>query len=135
MIRHIKTEAIDSYWPIVSGLIEPALDEETSILDVYNKLMDEMMSLLSISIHGEIVAACVCEFVDYPRISALRVVAVGGDRMKEWLPDLIDALDEWAEDSKIDRIEQMGRDGWMKVLKGYGYRKRYTFMTKELSYG
>ncbi len=65
----------------------------------------------------------------------MRVVALGGQNMKKWLSQLIEFLDTWAVDQKVDRIEQMGRDGWLRVLNEYGYQKRYTFMTKEFNYG
>lgn len=135
MIRYITTDKLDSYWPILAPLIEPALDEEISIEDVYHKVMDEDMAIMSISDKGEIVASCVCEFADYPKIKALRVVALGGRGMKKWLSQLIEFLDTWAIEQKMDRVEQMGRNGWVKVLNEYGYKKRYTFMTKELNYG
>jgi len=134
MIRYIDPNAIDSYWPIVSTYIESAIDEELDLLDVYNKLMDETMALIVVSDNG-IQAACVIEFVDYPKINAMRVVALGGQNMKKWLSQLIEFLDTWAVDQKVDRIEQMGRDGWLRVLNEYGYQKRYTFMTKEFNYG
>lgn len=134
MVRYIEKVAIDSYWPIVASMIEKALSEETSLDDIYNGLLDEKMGLLVVSDNG-IKAACVCEFIDYPQINALRVIALGGDGMKEWLPDLIEFLDTWAIENNMNRIEQMGRNGWDRVLPEYGYEKRYIFMTKELSYG
>lgn len=135
MIRYITTDKLESYWPVLAPLIEPALDEEIAIEDVYHQAMDERMAIMSIADGGEIVASCVCEFVDYPQLRALRVVALGGKDMKKWLSQLIEFLDTWAIEQKMDRVEQMGRDGWMRVLNEYGYKKRYTFMTKELSYG
>ena len=135
MIRYINKDAIDSYWPIVSGFIEPALSDEIEIQDVYHKLMDEKMALLSISIKGEIKGACVLEDVDYPQKQALRVVALGGRDMRSWLKPLVKFLDKWAKDTGADRIEQMGRQGWVKILPEFGYRERYIFMTKELNHG
>ena len=135
MIRYVEPVAIDAYWHIVAPMIEPALNEELLLEDVYNKLLNEKMGLISISDDGEIVAACVVEFVTYPRIRAMRVVALGGEKMKKWLSQLIEFLDTWAVENRMDRIEQMGRDGWTRVLDKYGYQERYTFMTKEYNYG
>jgi hypothetical protein len=134
MIRYIEPKAIDSYWPMVGGYIDAAIDEELELSDVYEKLMNETMALLVVSDNG-IQAACVVEFIDYPKINAMRVVALGGENMKKWLSQLVEFLDTWAVDQKIDRIEQCGRHGWMRVLNEYGYKSRYTFMTKEISYG
>ena len=135
MIRYIEPIAVDSYWPIVADTIGRALDEELTTEDVYEKLKMKTMALITVSLRGEIVAACVCEQVNYPRIRALRVVALGGHRMKEWLSELSDFLDDWARDSDCDRIEQMGRKGWKRKLTEYDYKPRYVFMTKDLNNG
>ena len=137
MIKYIDTEAIDSYWPIVKCLISSALDHscgELSTQDVYKRLHEETMGLLVVHDNG-IKAACVVDFIDYPQITALRVVALSGSGMDEWLSDLLDFLDKWAVENNMSRIEQMGREGWVRKLKNFGYEKRYTFMTKELRDG
>lgn len=138
MIRYIERQAIDSYWPIVSGYIESAIDHacgELELHDIYQKLHSENMGLVTITESEGISAACVVEFIDYPQKYALRVVALGGEGMKSWLPELLEFLDRWAEENDMDRIEQMGRDGWIRVLNEYGYQKRYTFMTKDFNHG
>ena len=127
----IDPKELDEYWPVASRNIEPALDEEISIEDAYAKIQSGKMGLFVVGDD----AAGVCEVVHYPRLKALRVVALGGTGMALWLPHVIAFLDDWAASIGADRVEQMGRKGWLKVLSKYGYRERYTFMTKELDNG
>jgi hypothetical protein len=136
MIRYITKDRLDSYWNLVANYINESIDRgELSINDVRQKLEDETMGLLVVSDRGEIKAGCVVEFVKYAQNTALRVVALGGVKMKEWLDDLIDFLDKWAMEQHVFRIEQAGRKGWIKVLEKYGYTQKYAVMTKDFSYG
>lgn len=123
-----------SRWHQYKGYIQRALDKscgELAIQDIYQRVDDGRMGLLDI--HGK--AACVIEFMDYPQITALRVVALGGEDMDEWLDELQDFLYRWAEENHMDRIEHNGRKGWIKTLKDYGYKERYTFMTRDIDHG
>ena len=123
-----------SHWERLKPFIESALSHscgEIAIQDVYQKLQSGDMGL--IDIHGK--AAAVVEFMDYPQITALRVVALGGNSMDMWLDELMDFLYLWAKENGMDRIEHMGRKGWVKALKDYGYMERYTFMTRDVDYG
>lgn len=120
-----------TFWDRYRDFIQKALDKtcgELDINDIYECLKKETMGL--VDIHGR--AACVVEFMTYPQITALRVVALGGEDMDEWLGDLLEYLYKWAEENNMDRIEHMGRQGWVRKLEPYGYKERYTFMTREV---
>lgn len=122
------------HWDQYKDDIKRALDKgcgEIEIQDVYKKLQDGTMGL--IDIHGK--ASCVVEFVDYDQMEALRVVALGGDGMDEWLEELLDFLYKWAAENHMDRVEHNGRKGWVRKLEKYGYRERYIFMTRDIEYG
>lgn len=129
----IYVKDIDSVWDKVSPLIQKALDHscgELAIQDVYRKLQDGHMGLI---MNDKM--ACVVEFMDYPQITALRVVALGGEDMDEWLEELLDILYKWAKENGHSRVEHMGRKGWVKTLQKYGYEPRYVFMTREIDHG
>ena len=136
MIRFIEKDRLDSYWQLVNQWIDKAIDhDELSIHDVRNNIENGKMGLLVASKNGEVLAGCIVEFIKYSKCSALRVVALGGERMNMWLDQLLDFLDRWAKDNDMFRIEQAGRKGWLKILTKYGYNQRYVVMTKDLSYG
>lgn len=123
-----------THWDWYVDFVQKALDKsdgELAIQDIFVRLEDGRMGL--IDIHNK--AACVVEFMDYPQIRALRVVALGGHDMDEWLDELLDYLYRWAKENKMNRVEHMGRKGWGRALKNYGYKERYTFMARDIDYG
>lgn len=133
MIEYIKN--IDEVWDRAKPLIEPALDHaegEMTIEDVKKKLSTGKMGLLVIN---DFEAVCTIEFVEYSRISALRVVTLAGHNMELWLDELLQYIEKWAESYKLGRIEHLGRKGWVKVLEKYGYVASYVFMTKAVHNG
>ena len=135
MINYVTRDKLESYWPVVAPMIQKALEHsenEINLEDIHEKIENETMGLTTISGKDGIIACCVCEFVNYPRIRALRVVALGGSDMDEWMPGLVQFLESWGKENKLNRIEQMGRRGWEKALRQYGFKRRYTFMTREI---
>jgi hypothetical protein len=126
---------IDEVWDRAAPLIEPALDHaggEITIDDVKEKLKSGKMGMISIN---DFEAVCTVEFVDYSRISALRVVTLAGHNMEYWLDELIQYLVNWAESYKLGRIEHLGRKGWQRVLEKHGFVASYIFMTKAVDNG
>lgn len=138
MIQCVHKDSVHHVWSDVRPLLEKAVEHscgECGIQDIYQKIEDGKMGLIIISDDNNIIAAAVVEFMNYPQITSLRVAFLGGKKMADWLGDLIEFLDKWASENNMARIELMGRDGWVKVLERYGYKKQYTFMTKELDNG
>ena len=58
---------------------------------------------------------CVTQITDLPRWRLLSILYLAGDGMKEWLPDVIDTLREYAEKKKCKYAELIGRPGWGKL--------------------
>lgn len=137
MISYVPPDFLPDIWNEVEGFIKSAIEHscgESQIQDIYKKIEEQKMGLIVVEDEG-IIAAAVVEFMNYPQITALRVAYLGGLRMTDWLGELVEFLDKWALENGMNRVEQMGRHGWVKVLEKYGYRKRYVFMTKELDNG
>jgi len=137
MISYVSRETVPKVWDEVRDFIQMGIDHsehECELQDVYKKLMEDKMGL--VVLHDDHpYAAAVFEFMNYPQITALRGVFIGGSRMREWIGDLMDFLDRWAQDNDMDRLEMLGRGGWIKVLEKYGYKPSYVFLTKDLNNG
>jgi len=135
-IEFVPKEQIDECWSISKEHIESALKHcnEIAIQDVYRDLINGSMGLLIIR-NPEIYTSVAVRFMDYPQIRALRVVALGGEKTEEWLPALHQFLEMWGIENGVDRVEMMGRKGWIKKLKPFGWKESYIFATKDLDNG
>jgi hypothetical protein len=62
----------------------------------------------------------------------LAVPFCGGERMEQWLPDILQALKDHARHNGCSSVEVFGRKGWERVLKPHGYTHTYTTLELEL---
>ena len=75
--------------------------------------------------------AAVTELNQFPRVTALTFFLVGGD-----LPELTQVLEPrivaWAKAQGATKVIQLGRRGWLPVLKPLGYRPLFAGFAKDL---
>jgi hypothetical protein len=50
---------------------------------------------------------------------------IGGKDLESWKQPIVDALAEFGKLNGCDRIEFMGRRGWVKSLKQIGWKETY----------
>lgn len=133
-IDYIQPGHIDRVWRLSKAHIQSALrhSEELSIQDVRKAIENSRMGLLVVKNDGKIVTSVVVETVNYPQLIALRVIALGGEKMHDWIPALNQYLSMWGREMGASRIELMGRRGWAKALSSVGYVEKYTFITKDI---
>jgi len=62
----------------------------------------------------------------------LKVTNLGGGRLSDVLP-LLDEIEAWGRRNGARSIEPEGREGWVRILKGRGYVRRSTTLTKQLA--
>jgi hypothetical protein len=60
-----------------------------------------------------------------------KVIGLGGAGIDEALP-FLDEIERWAKANGAQRIEESGREGWVRVLAKHGYRRKSTTLTKAL---
>lgn len=69
----------------------------------------------------------VTEFVKYPKKTRLRVVLLVG----EFNETVVEFYDKLVEKMGLDGIEVIGRKGWVRALKPYGYKEASTVLVKD----
>ena len=134
-IRYVDKEKIPELWPYIEGEIQRALDHaygEEEVQDVKIALENGVYGLLLAIKDRQVNGVITVQFMDYPQIRALRVVTISGYDYFGWQKPLDDFLTLWAKDEKMQRIECQVRDGQIRALKPLGYKKRYTFLTKDI---
>ena len=135
-VTGIPQEAIDGMWPTVVDHILKGLEfghGELDIEDVYRGLKSRDMQLWAAFTEdgGECVATLVTEIFYFGSKKVMRLIVLGGGHMPDWL-DFLDTLREWAEENECDRIEAYCRDGMMRRLEHYGYKKLYNLCGVDL---
>jgi hypothetical protein len=75
-------------------------------------------------------AAAITEFNEYPRLTALNIFLVGGDRagMRQLLP----AIREFAKRSGCKRMEAGGRKGFERIAESFGFTHAWSLFIEEL---
>lgn len=78
--------------------------------------------------------AALTEVVQYPRAIVCRIFWLGGQKAEDCL-FLAEALEVWAKKQDARFIEVLGRQGWERVADKIGYKKRGSWLVKDLSNG
>ena len=134
-VTGIPHEAIDGMWGIVVEHIMKGLEfghGELDIEDVYRGLKSREMQLWSaFQTDGECVASLVTEIFYFGSKKVMRLIVLGGGHINGWV-DFLDTLKEWAIENECDRIEAYCRDGMMRRLEPYGYKKLYNLVGVDL---
>ena len=76
-------------------------------------------------------ATVVTQVTQFPGKKTCEILYLGGDKAIKYLDDIRE-IEVWAKAEGCHDIQVIGRDGWAKVLKQYGYDKRYVVTGKVL---
>jgi hypothetical protein len=134
-IHGIRAEDLELAWPQVAPLIQRALEHafgEILLDDVWNALLEKDMQLWIAREGSQIKACVVTEIIVYPRMKAMRIVALGGTGFDGWKHGW-DQIELWARVHGASRIEAWARPGVRKLAeKEFGFKKRCELIEKEL---
>lgn len=133
VVRAIPAKDLRLAWGEVSRFVDYALrysQGEFESLDIFARAISGKMQVWPIYLASGLVAVATTEIVDYPHVSALRVVTLSGDQMEKWKSELDTALTAFAVEHHLDRIELMGRGGFEKTLAELGFERAYVCLTK-----
>ena len=133
MITVIPANLVDNLWHTVSPMLQKALDEANgtySLEDVKEALEDGSDILLVAMNDAEIVAAGTLQIIKYPQKKVLNMFLAGGKKLKEWEEEVVDTVYNIAKEQGADSIYLQGRDGWVRTLNKYGYKKIGTIVER-----
>ncbi|MCK5602532.1 hypothetical protein KAR91_11700 [Candidatus Pacearchaeota archaeon] len=129
-VTGIHADDIDRIWDRVQPMIEVAVDKSMNADDIYGFLKNRDMQLWVTFRDSEILSACTTEIIIYPQSRRLRVVTLGG----EWCKELQELIEEFVKAKGIDAMEIVGRKGWTRRLKPFGYEQTAVVLIKEFSH-
>jgi hypothetical protein len=117
-------------------LIQAALDYgpyETTVDDVYADIVSSKNQLWVLADERyRPVSVYVTEVIDYPRKSIVRVLLLSGSGFLPFTELTVNALEQLAHRVGATAIEVIGRKGWERHLKPFGFNSAYVHLIKEL---
>lgn len=135
MLEEVKVKVgdIDLVWPVVLPMLQRAIDLNDGDFDgnhVFERLMEDTMQLFIGYNTDDIIYAAVTELIPYQHNKALRIVLMGGKQINSWVDTKI--FEKFGKLEGCNRIEIVGRKGWVKKLISRGYKQTHYIVTKEL---
>lgn len=126
----VLSDLIPMVWPEVSDLLQPAVDKadgKVDIDEVYSNLCNRDMQLwITRTKKGSILTACVTRIMagkSWKRLEGCFYASNGGDADLAMVSDLLFAF---AKSHACEAIEIIGRKGFEKKLKKFGFEPIYT---------
>ena len=114
----VPKDALDIVWADASGLLNKAIHTSKGkyhIDDIYHDLTKGLYSLwLVIDDKGDdkVIAAITTRIIEYPSKKAMALDWVGGKRMNDWLPLVLEKINSFAKDCGCEHLEGYGRKAW-----------------------
>lgn len=135
MLEEVKVKVgdIDLVWPVVLPMLQRAIDFNDGDFDgnhVFERLMEDTMQLFVGYNTDDIIYAAVTELIPYQYNKALRIVLMGGKQINSWVDTK--TFEKFGKLEGCNRIEIVGRKGWVKKLISRGYKQTHYIVTKEL---
>ena len=137
----VPREAIDIVWGDVSNMLNKAIVTSAGkyhIDDIYRHLNEGYYNLWLIiddKKDEKVIAAITTRIIEYPSKKAMALDWVGGKRMNDWLPLVLEKINSFAKDCECEHLEGYGRKAWSKVLKKYKWEPEYIAYRMELKDG
>lgn len=135
-IRGIPAPLVDRFWHLAEPYVKRALDHtsgELNAQDIRRLCKDRAIQLWLVREGERVLGAASTEIVVYPQRKHARVITLAGSRAPEWTGLLDTILNDWARSQGCAAIEAFVRKGYVPKLMEYGYKHKYSVVTKELS--
>lgn len=126
----IPTEAVGRVWKSVEPLMQKASEYtygRFEAIDILDGLFKGEQLLWIAFDDANVYGAVVTEVYQYPRMRALMMHFVGGEKLAEWKAPMLSLLRKYAKDNNCSVLESYGRAGWGKIFKDDGYTSRFVF--------
>ena len=133
-ISYVPPEDVGLIWKQIEPLLLKPLEIDGFAYmpkDIFDSILKKKMQLW-ISWNGKtnvVEAVIVTEIIDYPRLRSCRYFLAGGTNMKSWFNPMKEQIELWAIQNNCQRIELVGRKGWVKWLKDY--KQKHIILMKE----
>jgi hypothetical protein len=134
-------EQFDLYWaqcvPLLDKVIDKAMHGELTTDDIYNSaLQGQTYVFVFRNDDSEVPDVKLClamDLVNYPKLAALNVVAIGGTQLGPLFNKFWTKLCGWAYINNIRAIEGLMSPAMAKIVTKFGFTQTYTHMRFNLN--
>jgi hypothetical protein len=135
-IGAVPAQNIGKIWKDIAPHLQRVVDHshgDLTLAAVRNNILRGDCHLLLATRGEEILAAFTAEVrtMDSDK-RVLMIPIVGGDEMDSWLDQLNEAVSQLARDWCCDEVRGVGRTGWIRSLKKYGWVNPMSIVTLEI---
>ena len=135
-ISGVRIAQIPEAWEAVAPLLARSVGvscAEEGLADIYLKLQEGTYQLWVVSTEEDgILAVAVTVVYLSPKGSVVEAVHLGGERLANWLDDLVSTVEEWSRELGACETRIKGRRGWEKVFGRLGYSPSAVIMSKPI---
>jgi hypothetical protein len=127
----VPSSEVIRFWSAIAKLLQPAIDRSEGrctagqVLDLAMAGSSQVWLVVNRDTK-EFKAAALTNKRPYVGDSYINVSLIGGIDMAEWLDVFISDLKAYAKHNQCVGIEFLGRRGWVKTLKKYGFTPKDT---------
>lgn len=134
-LYRVNESHLQEVWHGFSDFILKALaynDDCFDLSDIYKAIENKEMQLwVGFNNFDKIHVVCVTQVCVFPKKRVLDIILTSGFDLPRWITHLED-IENIAKEFKCSESRILGRDGWVKVLKPFGYEKTQVVLRKKL---
>jgi len=122
-------------WSRVHHWLDRAFDQSDSLVtaaDMFHEIVAKRATLWVIEKDRKPLATFVTRIEHGSRAKALNLVAIGGERMREWLEPFDESFTRYAREQGCKFTCVIGRKGWVRVFGRLGWQPGAHTMMKVL---
>ena len=130
----VHANELSVVWPEVQSWLEVSLAEFPSLLTtdfLRESIANNRYALWVVRFGHQSFAVAVTEIV-VGKFSAINVLAMGGIDMEYWIESFTKRLEDYARECNCSYIFEMGRKGWVRVLKPLGWTEGPVAMVRKV---
>ena len=138
IITAVPIEGVDIVWSKAKDVLTKSVETSKGKFkaeDIRKELKEGGLVLWLVLEDSDVVAAITSRVIEYPGRRAMALDWVGGSKMNQWLPLVLNTLQKYAKDCGCMHLEGYGRKAWGRILKKYGWNPEYIAYRMELGNG
>ena len=138
IVTAVPRDALGIVWGDVVRVLNKSVGTSGGkyhIDDIYRDIDSDQVGLWLVLDKKDVVAAFTTRIIPYPGRRAMALDWVGGSRMAEWLPMVLETIEKYAKESWCQHLEGYGRKAWGRYLEKYGWKPEYIAYRMELNNG